>query len=527
MPDRRIATVLMLDIVGSTHIAAELGDRRYEELSSRFARTVRAGVKRFGGHEEDQAGDGFFLTFQQPDRAIRCAAGLADELREMGIEIRCGIHTGQTGSQGGKTQGIAVVIGARVMSLADAGEILVTSTTKELVTGSGFGFEDFSAHELKGVPGTWQVFAVTAVDERERARRLPAAEAAERRAAIEASPGRRPPGLALWIAGTAAALLAIVAIVWAAGDGVTSRPVSEDGGAPPPKSLVHVDPEHVPAIVDTIVVRTSLPQLPGTAGLASVHPIAVGQGGIWTVRSFRWLLHVDPERHEVRDPIELGVASFSANVAEGFDKIWVGKQEGLIEVNPATDEHRFVVQFQGEEVHATTADVVTGGGAVWFGLGDGRLFRVEPTSGRRMRREGLGSLDAIAYGHGSLWTADTIAGTVTRYDPGSMLADALIDVPAGVDYLVSGEVAVWALSRSLGSLTAIDLGTNDTTRTVQVGATPQGLAAGLGSIWVGDRDGVLRGIDEDTGQVTEIAIGAEIRGLAFDDETDTIWVDVA
>jgi class 3 adenylate cyclase len=117
---------------------------------------VRASLKRFGGKEEDHAGDGFFATFPQPDQAIRCAAALSEEVRSLGIEIRSGIHTGQTEDQAGKTHGIAVVIGARVMSLADAGEILVTSTTKELTTGSGFGFEDFSAHELKGVPGTWQ-----------------------------------------------------------------------------------------------------------------------------------------------------------------------------------------------------------------------------------------------------------------------------------------------------------------------------------------------------------------------------------
>ena len=190
MPGRRIATVLMLDVVGSTHVAAELGDARYRELSSRFNRSVRASLKRFGGKEEDHAGDGFFATFPQPDQAIRCAAALAEEVRSLGIEIRSGIHTGQTEDQAGKTHGIAVVIGARVMSLADAGEILVTSTTKELTTGSGFGFEDFSAHELKGVPGTWQVFGVTAVDGAERGLPLPAAEAAE--PARDDRAGRRP-----------------------------------------------------------------------------------------------------------------------------------------------------------------------------------------------------------------------------------------------------------------------------------------------------------------------------------------------
>ncbi len=198
----------MLDVVGSTHIAAQMGDARYRELSSRFNRLVRATLKRFGGKEEDHAGDGFFATFPQPDRAIRCAAVLAEEVRSLGIEIRSGIHTGQTEDQAGKTHGIAVVIGARVMSLADAGDILVTSTTKELVTGSEFGFEDFSAHELKGVPGTWQVYAVTGLNGEQRARPLPAAEAAERRASIETSARRERPRRSVLIA-VGSALLAV------------------------------------------------------------------------------------------------------------------------------------------------------------------------------------------------------------------------------------------------------------------------------------------------------------------------------
>ena len=95
MPERRIATVVMLDVVRSTEIAAQLGDARYRELSSRFGRSVRAGIKRFGGREEDNAGDGFFATFPQPDRAIRFATSLAEDIRAFGIEIRSGIHTGR------------------------------------------------------------------------------------------------------------------------------------------------------------------------------------------------------------------------------------------------------------------------------------------------------------------------------------------------------------------------------------------------------------------------------------------------
>src|SRR4026209_465477 len=122
-PSRRTATVLFLDIVGSTRIASDLGDARFRELISRFNRIVGVGPRRNGGREEDRAGDGFFATFAEAAQAITCACRLSEEVRELGIEIRIGIHTGETERVDGKTQGIAVVIGARAMSLAAAGDI--------------------------------------------------------------------------------------------------------------------------------------------------------------------------------------------------------------------------------------------------------------------------------------------------------------------------------------------------------------------------------------------------------------------
>jgi class 3 adenylate cyclase/streptogramin lyase len=521
VPERRIATVLMLDVVGSTHIAAELGDARYRELSSRFNRFVRASLKRFGGKEEDHAGDGFFATFPQPDRAIRCAAALAEEVRSLGIEIRSGIHTGQTEDQAGKTHGIAVVIGARVMSLADAGEILVTSTTKELTTGSGFGFEDFSAHELKGVPGTWLVFAVTAVDGAERAGPLPPAEAAERRATIESGTGGERPSPKATIAAGLALLVVVAGVAFAVTRG---RPGS------PPRSIaalsevvVQVDPDREPPIVKSIPVPVPRVSVPGVTLPTSAHSMVVGQGGVWTVR-FRYLFHVDPSRSELEDrlPLEFGI-SFSVNLAEGSDKIWVAYDGGLDEVNPATGEQREAVVSPTDRPVAN--DVAVGAGSVWLGGSDGRLVRFDPETGRELARTGLDPIDAIAFGHGSVWTVDTVGGTVTRYDPGTMQS-VEIAMPTAADYLVSGDVAVWALSTSLGTLSRIDPATNDVRYQVPVGADPSGLAVGSGAVWVGDEDGIIRRVDEVTRAVTKIPFGAEIRAIAYDDETDTLWVDV-
>jgi YVTN family beta-propeller protein len=525
MPERRIATVLMLDVVGSTHIAAELGDARYRELSSRFNRLVRGTLKRTGGREEDHAGDGFFATFPQPDRAIRCAAILADEVRGLGLEIRAGIHTGQTESQDGKTQGIAVVIGARVMSLADAGEILVTSTTKELVTGSGFGFEDFSAHELKGVPGTWQVFAVTAVDGSERGLPLGAAEAAERRATIEQGAGRERSSLIAMIA-AGLALLVVAGVAFAVTRGRPGSPPRTRSTDVPSEAVVQLDPEREPSVVKSIPVPVPTVPVPGVTLPTAAHSMVVGQGGVWTVR-FGDLFHVDPSRSEVRErlSLEFGI-SFTVNLAEGFDKIWVAYDGGLDEVNPATGEQREAIVLGGGGAAPVANDVAVGAGSLWLGGSDGRLVRFDPATRRESARTGLDPIDAIAFGHGSVWTADTVGGTVTRYDPETMRPVAEIVMPTAADYLVSGDVAVWALSQSVGTLSVIDPATNDVRYQVQVGADPSGLAAGAGAVWVGDEDGIIRRVDEDTRQVTEIPFGTEIRTIAYDDRTETLWVDV-
>lgn len=524
MPERRIATVLMLDVVGSTHVAAQLGDVRYRELSSRFNRIVRAALKRFGGKEEDHAGDGFFATFPQPDRAIRCAGALAEAVRTLGIEIRSGVHTGQTEDQAGKTHGIAVVIGARVMSLADAGEILVTSTTKELVTGSGFGFEDFSAHELKGVPGTWQVFAVTQVDGAERGQPLPAAEAAERRSAIEPHVARERSRRTALIAVGSGLLLVIAAVAFATTrDDAKAPPVNRDLSAPA-DAVVELDPDRTDPIVRSISIPAerhgSIP-VP-----TSAHPIVVGQGGVWTIR-WRSVFHVDPSRSEVRERVTLDAGiSFSGNLAEGLDKVWVATDGGLIEVNPATDDQRRVITLGSATNPLASADVTVGGRFVWLGLGDGSLIRFDPRIGRDVTRRGLDAIDTIAFGHAVVWTLDAVGGTVSAYDPGTMRARAEIPVDSA-DYIVAGDEGLWVLSRSHGTLTRIDPSTNDTAGTVQVGPNPTAIAAGGGAIWVGDEDGVIRRVDEDTRQVTDVPFGAEVRGIAYDDETDTLWVDVA
>lgn len=157
--DRVLATVLFTDIVGSTEKAASLGDRRWRALLDDHHAMVRGILTRFRGHEVKTTGDGFLATFDGPARGVRCARAIADEVRSLGIDIRAGLHTGECEIIGDDVGGIAVHIGARVAALAGAGEVLVSSTVKDLVAGSGLRFGSRGVTPLKGVPGEWQIFA--------------------------------------------------------------------------------------------------------------------------------------------------------------------------------------------------------------------------------------------------------------------------------------------------------------------------------------------------------------------------------
>ena len=152
--------MLFTDIVGSTERAAELGDRGWADLLERHHAIVRAMLTRYRGNEVDTAGDGFFATFDGPARAVRCVQQIMKALEPTGLRIRAGIHTGEVRTIDGRVGGLAVVIGARVGSLADASEVLVSQTVRDLVSGSGLAFEEAGEHELKGVPERWRIYRV-------------------------------------------------------------------------------------------------------------------------------------------------------------------------------------------------------------------------------------------------------------------------------------------------------------------------------------------------------------------------------
>jgi class 3 adenylate cyclase len=164
-PDRMLATVLFTDIVGSTARAIVLGDRRWRDVLQRHNALVRRELMRFRGREVDTTGDGFLATFDGPARAIRCACAIIEGMRDLGLSVRAGLHTGECEVADGKVAGIAVHTGARVAAQADADEVLVSSTVRDLVAGSGIAFAERGVYELKGIPGEWQLYAVERGDE--------------------------------------------------------------------------------------------------------------------------------------------------------------------------------------------------------------------------------------------------------------------------------------------------------------------------------------------------------------------------
>jgi class 3 adenylate cyclase len=157
--DRVLATVLFTDIVGSTEKASEVGDHAWKGIVERHHAATRAFLGRYRGTELDTAGDGFYASFDGPARAVHCAQAITDAMSRIGLHVRAGVHTGEVEVINGKPGGLAVSIGARIAATAHADEVLVSQTVKDLVVGSGLSFEERGTHDLKGVPGHWQLYA--------------------------------------------------------------------------------------------------------------------------------------------------------------------------------------------------------------------------------------------------------------------------------------------------------------------------------------------------------------------------------
>jgi class 3 adenylate cyclase len=505
---RHLATVLFLDIVGSTQIAAELGDARWRELLGRFRSFVRSDLRRYKGHEEDTAGDGFFITFDQPAQAVRAAAAIVADVQRLGLDVRCGLHFGEVEMIEGERGGIAVHIGARVMALAGGADVLMTSTVRDVIVGTPMTLEDRGSHDLKGVPGSWQVWRLTTLD----GSALPAPLEHDRAAATRAVPptGRSRTGRR---AVAAIAAVAVVGIVIATLAFVTAPSV--------PPTIVRIDPT-----TNAIVAQI-------TDGYRSEHR----PNSLWSVNGALWQASTTDFQGLVRRDMETGAVQQTISVtgdpsagAFGFGSIWIGgtSAPGSVDRWDAVTGRPLAHLDAGVPISSMDA----GQTAVWV-LGEaGDLVRIDPLSDRV-----VGTYDTsttkpgvvVALGD-HVWVCDCEYHRIAEFDPSTnRIVRTLTFAEAG--FLVGltddkGGKTAWLLDPQAATLTPIDTATGEAGQPIGIGANLHGATVSFGSVWVAAGEKVLRVRAGGPEVVARIAMpnGMSAGAIAADPTTGALWV---
>ena len=495
-------------MVGSTEIAAELGDVRWRELLRRHHEILRRELKRFGGREVDTAGDGAFAIFDVPAQAVRCACAIAEETQELGVDIRAGLHVGEVEVAGKEVRGIAVHTGSRVCAFAGPTDILVTSTLTELVGGAGLEFEFRGVQTFKGVPGRWRVFNVTKVAAFERPTPRDRATAADRLALIEPPRfTRRNKG---WVAaGIAVALVGLVTGMVLA---LRSSPPSKVVLAPP-GSVVRIDPD-----TGRILQQGARDLSLGGEAFRSLK-IAVGEGAIWLLADPN-LLQLDQTTGAFRSAIpnidDFAIGQGAVWVVMGFSG--AGDSVGLQAIDPATGDVL---------IHAVGgAPIASSPQAIWE-WARGEVAELDPRTGQHLAHFPLESPpSAISSTATDAWIADNFMDTLTRIDVGSgrLKTRSLAATP---NRMVVGNGYVWTLDIAGGTVTVIDASTGLQIDVIRVSADPTDLAYGLGSVSVPDRRGFITRIDAGTRLVSRIDVGVPVAAIAVDEPSDSLWAVVA
>lgn len=507
---QRLGAVLFTDIVGSTAIAAEMGNTRWVELVARHHRIVRRQIHGFAGREIDTAGDGFFVTFERPADAIRCAVAITEAVRELGVEIRAGVGFGELKASDHKPSGLVVNTAARVMSVAGSGEVLVPASVKEIVSGVGITFADHGVHRLKGLEDEFHLFSVRRVDGTDVGPPLEADQAAERRRGIQ--PGRARRGAL--IAGIAAGALAVSLGAWVLLSGEPTR-----GPGPLRFSVAKLDVE-TGSVGPSVFVGNPGDEEPDYRLID--HPLAVGEGGVWLLRAPK-LIHIDPLNVEVRsDTIDVGIG-FSQSVATGFDAVWVISGGGLSRIHPGTDEV--------ESVLSTEADLMLSlalGRDVWVGAEAATIYRIDPSTGARAEADTGGlHVDKIAVTSNALWVADTVHDELTQVDLESLRPTGdPIQINGNMDQIVGSQDGVWILDKEAGTVMRFAAIPQTAGQPTRVGDDPTDIAVGLGAVWISDRGGSLFRVDALTLDVRRFPIGAEVLAVDVDEAAETVWVYV-
>jgi class 3 adenylate cyclase/streptogramin lyase len=519
---RTLAAVMFTDMVASTSIAEELGDRRWKALVNRHHAIVRRELKRFGGRELDTAGDGFFASFKEPASAIACACATSAAVQDAGVDIRAGVHFGECERIGKRPGGITVVVASRIMALGGPGDVLISSTAAELTRGAGFTVGDRGLHELKGVDDRWHVFAVTAVDGQPRPAPLETDEARRRRAdVIDEHRGSRR-----W-----RVVLAAAVAVGVAGSALAAVVGSRHSAlVPTANSVSRIDA--------------------GSRSFAASFPIAaahnppaltVGAGSLWLgdVDS-RTVSQLDAtDGHTVRT---FGTASPPTGLAFADGQLWVsygnssqaGSRLGQLPRGDAVDARLMAAPF---DVPAGSFPLAAGSGSVWVAdwLGS-TLTQYDTSTGRTSHVElpaDIGPVGlALDSSSDALWIAAGRAPGVIRVDTsgaGRPLQQFGIGAGAATALSVAPDGSVWVTTESNDAVVELS-GSGVTRLQHSFGSAcdaPSAVLATAGTVWVSCAGSeAVVGLSPDDGSIVATLPVGGVPGAISLGAGGSIWVAV-
>jgi peptide/nickel transport system substrate-binding protein len=478
-PERFLTTVVMTDLVGSTEHAAELGDHGWRELLELHHALIRTALRRMGGREIDTAGDGFFVTFDAPAAAVGFTLEIEISVAELGLDIRAGVHVGEVEQMGAKVTGLTVVIASRIMAAAAAGEVLVSSTVRDLTTGSSLTFEDRGVRDLKGVPGEWHVYAVTRAGTELVDTDRGQATAIERRAAAVRRARARP----IWqrrprlVVSTAI----VLAVVLASGGLLLTKPWQPAALASVSENSIGIIDPSRDEVIDEIGVGTR----PGG--------IAIGGGSVWVTNTGDdSVTQIDLAKRSVSLRVDVGRAPEGIAVTDG--SVWVANsgERTVSRINMATGR---VVQTI--EVGNSPTAIVAAGDGLWVANAtDSTIVRIDAAAGKVGQPVGVAAKPvALAADADGLWVASADGASVSHHDPLSgATREAPIRLNARPTALAIDPTSVWVASAD-GKVTRIDRGGNGVTATIPVGARLSTLVVSGEALWVGDLDGTVYRVD--------------------------------
>ena len=538
-----LATILFTDIVGSTELASELGDRRWRELLSRHHAIVRREIRRHDGRELDTAGDGFFAAFERPAEAVRCACAITDGVRALGIEVRAGLHSGECEVIGKKLGGITVHIAARVLAAAPAGGVVITSTVKDLVAGARFDLDDLGPHSLKGVAVPWNLSRVRGIDGAELPAPLSPDDARSRRDAIQPA-ARTDRRRGLLVGAAALVLVAAVSVpLLAIGRGHPSptraggRSPSPAEARPPAHLLERIDPatgkvtatialgnplsfngekqrsiavgpegtiwvtngdDGTVTRIDPATDHATTVTLPET-----IHGVALGPNALWAIADGSpTVYHVDPASGRVVAAIEIDDFPFAVIADQETGTVWVFTASDFMRIDPKSDRKIASIQVichGGSESLAcanlnyfpfTDLDMAAGDGVVWLPLPNGKLVRLDEASNRIRILERAGTLAAAALDPdgGSVWVTAASSGgqlgSVLQIDPSTGRKLDQISIGCCPGLVAVGDGTLWVTDRTRHTVTSLSTVTKGLGAPIALDGVPTAVAVSQGDLWV-------------------------------------------